>query len=150
MQTWNYFSTWKYLSYSHFICSLSVPCAPTNISTNLLCGTNELVVGWNSSVPLNYSVKVVPLAGNISSLTCDTSHANCRLSGLRCGQAYNVSVKASSANCSGPSSHPQTIQTGIKKNYGSEIRTATCCWLIYSMPCDVLPQHPALLRDSRQ
>lgn len=106
---------WKYLSKSRLISSLLVPCAPTNVSTNLLCGTNELVVGWNASVPLNYSVTVVPLAGNFSSLTCDSSHATCRLSGLRCGQTYNVSVKASSANCSGPSSHPHTVRTGTKK-----------------------------------
>uniref|UniRef100_A0A674NSS5 Fibronectin type-III domain-containing protein n=1 Tax=Takifugu rubripes TaxID=31033 RepID=A0A674NSS5_TAKRU len=85
------------------------PCAPANISTNLLCGTNDLVVNWSSSsVPLNYSVKVVALAGNISSLTCDTKHANCSLSGLQCGQTYNVSVKASSKSCSGPYSQPQT------------------------------------------
>lgn len=121
-----FFSTWKHLSNSHFMSSVLVPCAPTNISANLLCGTNDLVVGWNSSVPLNYSVKVVPLAGNISSLTCDTRHAHCRLNGLQCGQTYNVSVKASSANCSGPYSHPQTVRTGIK-NYGNEIRTATFC-----------------------
>lgn len=125
---------------------LLVPCAPTNTTTNLLCGTNDLVVSWNSSVHLNYSVRVVPLAGNLSSLTCDTSYANCRLNGLQCGQTYNVSVKASSANCSGPYSLPQTVRTGIK-NDGNEIRTAIFCRLIHPMPCDVLFQHPAPLRD---
>lgn len=74
-------------------------------------------------MPLNYSVKVVPLAGNISSLTCDTRHANCSLRGLQCGQTYNVSVKASSASCSGPYSRPQIVQTGNKDD-GNEIRTA--------------------------
>lgn len=74
-------------------------------------------------MPLNYSVKVVPLAGNISSLTCNTRHANCSLCGLQCGQTYNVSVKASSASCSGPYSHPQTVQAGNKDD-GNEIRTA--------------------------
>lgn len=73
-------------------------------------------------MPLNYSVKVVPLAGNISSLTCDTEHANCSLSGLQCGQTYNVSVKASSTSCSGPYSQPQPVKTGNKDD-GNEIRT---------------------------
>uniref|UniRef100_A0A674MQ79 Fibronectin type-III domain-containing protein n=1 Tax=Takifugu rubripes TaxID=31033 RepID=A0A674MQ79_TAKRU len=109
-----YFYTKKQFSNSHFISSFSVPCAPANISTNLLCGTNDLVVNWSSSsVPLNYSVKVVALAGNISSLTCDTKHANCSLSGLQCGQTYNVSVKASSKSCSGPYNDGNEIRTTI-------------------------------------
>nr|XP_046264816.1 mucin-4-like [Scatophagus argus] len=89
-----------------------VPCAPVNVSTNLLCGTNDLTVSWTpAALPRNYSVTAVPLAANISSVTCDTSHSNCSLSGLQCGQAYNVSVKASYGSCSGPYSLPQTVLT---------------------------------------
>uniref|UniRef100_A0A671WP98 Fibronectin type-III domain-containing protein n=1 Tax=Sparus aurata TaxID=8175 RepID=A0A671WP98_SPAAU len=89
-----------------------VPCAPLNITTNLLCGTNDVMVRWRlSAVPLNYSVTAMLLPGNISSATCDTHQANCTLSGLQCGQTYNVSVKASSGSCTGPCSPPQTVQT---------------------------------------
>uniref|UniRef100_A0A8C4IPM8 Fibronectin type-III domain-containing protein n=1 Tax=Dicentrarchus labrax TaxID=13489 RepID=A0A8C4IPM8_DICLA len=85
----------------------------TNVTTNLLCGTSDMTVSWiPNALPFNYSVIAVPLAGNISSVTCKTSHANCSLSGLQCGQTYNVSVKASSGSCSGPYSHPQIVQTG--------------------------------------
>lgn len=100
---------------SHNVLYLLVPCAPLNISTNLLCDAGDLVVSWiPSAVPLNYSVKAEPLAGNMSSVTCATDQANCTLSGLQCGQIYNVSVNASSGSCSGPYSHPQTVHTGTR------------------------------------
>ncbi|XP_018532382.1 mucin-4 isoform X2 [Lates calcarifer] len=99
-------------SYSAPFTQDQVPCAPQNVSTNLLCGTNDLMVSWIlSPEPLNYSVTAVPLDGNISSVTCRTDTASCSLSALQCGQTYNVSVKASSGSCSGPYSSPQTVQT---------------------------------------
>ncbi|XP_071348392.1 LOW QUALITY PROTEIN: pneumococcal serine-rich repeat protein-like [Trachinotus anak] len=89
-----------------------VPCAPQNVSTNLLCGTDDLMVSWIlSPEPFNYSATAVPLAGNISSVSCHSNSASCSLTGLQCGQTYNVSVKASSGSCSGPYSSPQTVQT---------------------------------------
>ncbi len=106
------------LTNSHNLLSLLVPCAPVNVSTNLSCGTSDLTVSWSSAAPvfssLDYSATAVPLAGNISSVSCQTSGANCSLSGLQCGQTYNVSVKASTGSCSGPYSPPQTVQTGNK------------------------------------
>uniref|UniRef100_A0A8C4IN48 Fibronectin type-III domain-containing protein n=1 Tax=Dicentrarchus labrax TaxID=13489 RepID=A0A8C4IN48_DICLA len=64
-----------------------------------------MTVSWiPNALPFNYSVIAVPLAGNISSVTCKTSHANCSLSGLQCGQTYNVSVKASSGTSCSPQS----------------------------------------------
>lgn len=133
--------------YSHFDCkipfftnfhnvlSLLVPCAPVNISTNLLCGTNDLLVSWIlSAVPLNYTVSAMPLSGNISSVTCDTSQDNCSLSGLQCGQTYNVSVKASSGSCSGPYSRPQTVQTGNKDDANERIITSmNCIFLLFKL-----------------
>ncbi|XP_008304956.1 fibronectin type III domain-containing protein 7-like, partial [Stegastes partitus] len=89
-----------------------VPCAPGNVTTNLLCGTSDLTVTWiPAAEPLNYSAVAQPLTGNISSVTCHTDGAACVLSGLQCGQTYNVSVRASSGSCSGPYSPPQTVQT---------------------------------------
>lgn len=86
------------------------------------------MVSWiPSAAPLNHSVTAVPLAGNISSVTCDTSHANCSLRALQCGQTYNVSVKASSGSCSGPYSQPLTIQTGNKDDEDEKIRMSIIC-----------------------
>nr|XP_019957348.1 PREDICTED: fibronectin type III domain-containing protein 7-like [Paralichthys olivaceus] len=69
-------------------------------------------MSWKiSPEPLNYSVNALPLAGNLSSVTCHSDSSSCSLTGLRCGWMYNVSVKASSGSCSGPWSTPQTVQT---------------------------------------
>ncbi|XP_047445276.1 mucin-4-like [Mugil cephalus] len=89
-----------------------VPCAPGNVSTDLSCVTNDVTVSWTASaVPLNYSATAMPLGGNASAVTCSTNSASCVLSGLQCGQTYNVSVKASSGSCSGSYSPTQTLRT---------------------------------------
>ena len=100
------------------------------------------MVRWTlHNKPLNYSVTALPLAGNLSSLTCHSGSSNCSLTGLRCGWMYNVSVKASSGSCSGPWSTPQTVQTGID---GTEtiisINSAIVmyfmnCWYPLPAPC---------------
>ncbi|XP_071392950.1 fibronectin-like [Centroberyx affinis] len=88
------------------------PCAPMNVSTNLLCDTNILMVSWNpAAMPLNYSATAMPLAGDVSPVTCHTEDTECSLSGLQCGQTYNVLVRASYGSCSGPYSAVQTVQT---------------------------------------
>ncbi|XP_017277744.1 serine-rich adhesin for platelets-like [Kryptolebias marmoratus] len=89
-----------------------VPCAPENVTTNLLCGSSDLMVSWTSSpLPLNYSVIAKPLDGNTSLLTCHTNSTSCVLSSLQCGQTYNVSVRASSGSCSGTYSPSQTVHS---------------------------------------
>ncbi|XP_058478916.1 mucin-4-like [Solea solea] len=97
-------------SYSAVFSQDPVPCAPQNISMNLLCGTNDLMVSWVPSLnPLKYTVTALPLSG--SAVTYYTSNASLSLSGLQCGGTYNVTIKASSGSCSGAYSAPQTIQT---------------------------------------
>ncbi|XP_023191873.1 uncharacterized protein LOC111608990 [Xiphophorus maculatus] len=89
-----------------------VPCAPENVTAYLLCDTSDLTVSWKSSpLPLSYSVMAVPLDGS-SPVTCNTNNASCVLTGFHCGQALNISVKASSKSCSGPYSPVQTVHTG--------------------------------------
>ncbi|XP_032422074.1 uncharacterized protein LOC116722071 [Xiphophorus hellerii] len=89
-----------------------VPCAPENVTAYLLCDTSDLTVSWKSSpVLLSYSVMAVPLDGS-SPVTCNTNNASCVLTGFHCGQALNISVKASSKSCSGPYSPVQTVHTG--------------------------------------
>uniref|UniRef100_A0A3Q2YUU0 Fibronectin type-III domain-containing protein n=1 Tax=Hippocampus comes TaxID=109280 RepID=A0A3Q2YUU0_HIPCM len=80
-----------------------VPCAPGDVNTTFSCNTNDLMVSWrNSSWPLNYSIAATPLSGNLTSATCYTDSTDCSLSGLHCGQAYNVSVRGCFGDCPGP------------------------------------------------
>lgn len=112
---------------SHCVLFLSVPCAPGNISTDLSCSTNDLTVSWiSSSAYLQYSVTAVPLTGNVTSVICHTDGASCVLSGLQCGQTFNVSVEVSSGSCKGPHSPPQTVQTGNNDGYCKSIISSIC------------------------
>lgn len=134
---------------SFCVMSLLVPCAPQNVSTNLLCGNNDVMVSWTlSPEPLNYTVKAMPVTGNTSSVTCNTNSASCNLTGLQCGWTYNISVKASSGSCCGPYSSPQTIQTGKKKGLMVKkiIVSTVFCYFDYFMSCGIFLQHPAPLK----
>lgn len=117
-----------------------------NISTNLLCGTNDLMVNWiPSAVPLDYSVSAVPLAGNNSSVTCGTIHNNCSLNGLQCGQTYNVSVRASSGTCSGPYSRPHIVQTGKNDDCNDRMTISMTWTYLVLFFCHVMSSTSTLL-----
>ncbi|XP_030016445.1 uncharacterized protein LOC115437357 [Sphaeramia orbicularis] len=89
-----------------------VPCAPMNVTTSHSCGNNDIAVSWDTAaVPLNYSVTATLLSGSASPVQCNSDSSSCTLTGLQCGQFYNVSVKASSGSCCGPYSVPQTVKT---------------------------------------
>lgn len=123
-----------------------------DVNTTLFCGPNDLMVSWKpASVPLNYSVTAVPLVGDVTSVTCQTDSTNCTLSGLHCGQTYNVSVKASSGDCTGAYSIPQTVQTGDIQDVSDErIIMSTDIFSNsdnnFFTYCHILPQDPAPLR----
>ncbi|XP_028832830.1 uncharacterized protein fndc7rs1 isoform X2 [Denticeps clupeoides] len=89
---------------------VAAPCSPLNIITQLFCGNNTLLVGWDSSVAqLSYTASA--RTGQDAAVTCSTQGTSCRLDNLRCGQKYNVTVTASRGDCSSASSSAVTVQT---------------------------------------
>uniref|UniRef100_A0AAY4AQB8 Fibronectin type-III domain-containing protein n=1 Tax=Denticeps clupeoides TaxID=299321 RepID=A0AAY4AQB8_9TELE len=89
---------------------VAAPCSPLNIITQLFCGNNTLLVGWDSSVAqLSYTTSA--RTGQDAAVTCSTQGTSCRLDNLRCGQKYNVTVTASRGDCSSASSSAVTVQT---------------------------------------
>ncbi|KAJ8011603.1 hypothetical protein DPEC_G00059970 [Dallia pectoralis] len=88
----------------------SAPCTPVNVNTHLNCESNILMVSWDAGPkPLNYSATAS--AGDGTAVSCNVQNTICSLTGLHCGQQYNVTVMASYGSCSGPNSTPQYIQT---------------------------------------
>ncbi|KAG5847415.1 hypothetical protein ANANG_G00125810 [Anguilla anguilla] len=88
----------------------TAPCAPTNVANHLYCGTNVLAVSWDSAgTPLNYSATARAPNGTMHS--CSTADSSCHITDLLCGQWYSLTVTASNANCTGPESAAQTVQT---------------------------------------
>lgn len=78
----------------------------------LNCSTNVLTVSWDSaSMLLNYSVTA--LAGDGTALHCMTEDSSCTMTNLKCGQQYNVSIKAISSTCEGHSSVMEIVNSGM-------------------------------------
>uniref|UniRef100_A0AAR2LCM5 Fibronectin type-III domain-containing protein n=1 Tax=Pygocentrus nattereri TaxID=42514 RepID=A0AAR2LCM5_PYGNA len=88
---------------------ITAPCSPSMVNAYYDCRNNTALIGWNNN---NASTLFVALLeGDGYSDTCSTTGTNCSITGLRCGRAYNVTVKAVSSNCNSSYSQPTGIQT---------------------------------------
>ncbi len=82
---------------------------------SLSCGSDTASVSWAASSGLVSYYTVTAVDDNRHTLTCNSSSTSCDISGLACGQAYNVSVIAMSVDCTGQRSEVRRINTG--KNF---------------------------------
>uniref|UniRef100_A0A8C1RPT0 Fibronectin type-III domain-containing protein n=1 Tax=Cyprinus carpio TaxID=7962 RepID=A0A8C1RPT0_CYPCA len=74
----------------------TAPCVPTKVNVSLSCGSDTASVSWAASSGLVSYYTVTAVDDNRHTLTCNSSSTSCDISGLSCGQAYNVSVTAMS------------------------------------------------------
>ncbi len=95
-------------------CSLSAPCAPSNVQTSLHCDISGGVVSV-SWVQANgaESYMAVAVSNDGHSYSCNTTTASCDLQELQCGQIYNVSVYSLAHGCGGVKSTMSQVQTGM-------------------------------------
>ncbi|XP_041862145.1 fibronectin-like [Melanotaenia boesemani] len=82
----------------------TAPCVPSNVTVVPLCKVNGASVMWaNSSMATFYQVTATGQDGDFA--TCNSSVSNCSLTGLHCGQTYDLSITASEDKCT---SYPST------------------------------------------
>ncbi|KAJ0065689.1 hypothetical protein NL108_016242 [Boleophthalmus pectinirostris] len=97
---------------SEAITFYSAPCAVTSVINTVDCDSDSLTTSWTSADPsLNYTVKAESSDGSVE--LCETEQSTCVLSGLPCGQSYTVTVIPTSSTCTGQSSTPQVVNTGV-------------------------------------
>uniref|UniRef100_A0A8C1BB54 Fibronectin type-III domain-containing protein n=1 Tax=Cyprinus carpio carpio TaxID=630221 RepID=A0A8C1BB54_CYPCA len=89
----------------------TAPCVPTKVNVSLSCGSDTASVSWAASSGLVSYYTVTAVDDNGHTLTCNSSSTSCDISGLSCGQAYNVSVTAMSVDCTGQRSEVRRIST---------------------------------------
>ncbi|XP_016419796.1 uncharacterized protein LOC107749215, partial [Sinocyclocheilus rhinocerous] len=89
----------------------TAPCVPTQVNVSLSCGSDTASVSWAASSGLVSYYTVTAVDDNGHTLTCNSSSTSCDISGLACGQAYNVSVTAMSVDCTGQRSDVRRINT---------------------------------------
>ncbi|XP_041914101.1 uncharacterized protein LOC121678548 [Alosa sapidissima] len=69
----------------------TAPCPPENIYAQLDCASNHALVKWASRADVfSYTASLVDQSGAL--LSCSTTNNQCRVTDLRCGQVYDVSV----------------------------------------------------------
>lgn len=88
----------------HLICLISpVPCTPANISSEVDCEANSLIVSWSESSGADSYIATVQ-DSNGQTTTCQgTTEGSCNVTGIGCGQIYHASVVSSDGYCDSPS-----------------------------------------------
>lgn len=92
------------------------PCPPTNLMVTSSCQSNNISVSWQAS---QGSVSYMAVAENEQGhrWSCNTSSTSCQISGLLCGQQYQVYAVGIDENCFGDKSNIKVIRTGRCSNY---------------------------------
>ncbi|XP_039902211.1 uncharacterized protein LOC120742836 [Simochromis diagramma] len=88
----------------------TAPCPPIQLMVNSSCKSNNISVSWQAS---QGSVSYMAVAENEQGRrwSCNTSSTSCQISGLLCGQQYNVYVVGIDDKCTGAKSDMKKIRT---------------------------------------
>uniref|UniRef100_A0A3B4UWS1 Fibronectin type-III domain-containing protein n=1 Tax=Seriola dumerili TaxID=41447 RepID=A0A3B4UWS1_SERDU len=92
---------WQYNSSDSTAVSLtSAPCLPREVEVEVNCNSDgAAVVSWNSTYgTANVSLTAI-VSGSLQTL-CTTQQNRCNVTGLTCGETYNLSLTASNQQCS--------------------------------------------------
>ncbi|XP_056379485.1 uncharacterized protein LOC130275479 isoform X3 [Hyla sarda] len=114
--------------------SMTAPCQPRNITTNVQCENNDALISWTESRGAIYYLATLSGNGTISS--CNTTTTNCSYLSLQCGQTYNVSVMAVNDKCDSVLSPLSTFETAPCQPQGL-ITDLDCSSQIASMSWEV-------------
>lgn len=89
----------------------AAPCPPTQLRVDSSCESNNISVSWQTS---RGSLSYMAVAEDADGLrwSCNTSSTTCQISGLLCGQQYQVYTVGVDENCIGAKSNVEVIRTG--------------------------------------
>ncbi|MED6260228.1 hypothetical protein ATANTOWER_008551, partial [Ataeniobius toweri] len=83
----------------------SAPCLPSKVAAEVSCESGDAAVSWTSPFsllpfrkPTNISVMAI-IGGSLQTL-CTTQHSYCNVTGLSCGETYNLSLTSTNEQCS--------------------------------------------------
>lgn len=141
MSKWSIYISILYITF--VIVHPPAPCPPTQLRVNSSCESNNITVSWQASQG-SVSYMAVAKDEQGSWRSCNTSSTTCQISGLLCGQRYQVYVAGVDENCIGAKSNVQVIHTGI---FGLFIVTLNCI-LIVQIVISLSYSHRLLLQVS--
>ncbi|XP_057183469.1 G surface protein, allelic form 156-like [Triplophysa rosa] len=86
------------------------PCPPTNVSLKSSCDSDTVSVSWAASQgSLAYMAVAESREGH--RVTCNTTQMTCDVSGLQCGQTYELYVFGVDGDCIGTRSEVRVLET---------------------------------------
>ncbi|XP_012990390.2 uncharacterized protein LOC105029012 isoform X2 [Esox lucius] len=88
----------------------TVPCVPNNVQASLQCPSNSAAVVWEESGGALWYQAVGTTDGG-HQVMCDSGQTRCDLSGLLCGQTYNVTVASAGYTCVSAGSDVVRVKT---------------------------------------
>ncbi|XP_016331309.1 uncharacterized protein LOC107680061 [Sinocyclocheilus anshuiensis] len=104
----------------------SAPCMPRNIRALIDCQSGVAILSWQSGTgAMQYTATAVSGSGHV--LSCENNETNCELTGLACGESYNITVLAEGQTCSSTATMSGHLNTGpcapqnIEVQYGLSI-----------------------------
>lgn len=112
----NLSKTWTFLVLLYFGCimtfvCISAPCLPRNILALMDCQSGSAILSWQPGTgALQYTATAVAESGQ--NISCQSNNTNCELTGLACGETYNITVLAKGQTCSSVASMSGGLKTG--------------------------------------
>ncbi|XP_064190128.1 uncharacterized protein LOC135254105 [Anguilla rostrata] len=109
------------------------PCTPTDVTSQLDCLTNIVLVAWAEAEGAEYYTATVR-ARDGQTAVCMSSDTQCGIPGLLCARNYTVSVTASSAQCTSAPSVSSSLRSApcIPQNVAVDVNctdnTALVSW----------------------
>ncbi|KAK9519631.1 hypothetical protein VZT92_022346 [Zoarces viviparus] len=88
----------------------TAPCPPTQLMVDSSCESNDISVSWQASQG-SASYMAVAQDAHGHRWSCNTSSTTCQISGLLCGQQYQVHVAGVDDTCIGAMSDVKVIHT---------------------------------------
>jgi len=88
---------------------------PREIRALIDCQSGTATLSWQPGTgAMQYMSTAVGESGHV--LTCESNNTNCELTGLACGESYNVTVLAEGQTCSSVATMRGQLKTG-EQNY---------------------------------
>lgn len=78
----------------------SAPCLPREVEVEIDCNSDgAAVMSWNATHGTSNFSLTAMVSGSLQTL-CATEQNSCNVTGLSCGETYNLSLTASNQQCS--------------------------------------------------
>ncbi|KAL1249579.1 hypothetical protein QQF64_020584 [Cirrhinus molitorella] len=101
----------------------SAPCMPQNIQALVDCQPGTAVLSWQSGTgAMQYTATATAVSESGHVLSCESNDTNCELTGLACGESYNITVLAEGDTCSSTATMSGHLNTGPCEPQNTEVQ----------------------------